>query len=114
MTTPPSARQLLAQIGAIQRMEKGTLSSYVPSGRSPSAGRYHKLQCWVAGKNVTRHVRPEELPAIKEALEGYARFQELSVQYASLIIQQTREQLDVDIKKKIQPYSRHSKRKSTA
>ena len=58
-----------------------------------------------------RHVRPEELPAIKEALEGYARFQELSGQYAQLIIQQTREQLDVDIKKKIQPYSRHSKRK---
>jgi len=28
-----------------------------------------------------------------------------------LIIQQTRHQLDVDIKKKIQPYSRHSKRK---
>src|SRR6266581_3495950 len=77
MTTPPSARQLLTQIGAIQRMEKGTLSSYVPSGRSPGAGPYHKLQCWVAGKNVTRHVRPEELPAIKEALEGYARFQEL-------------------------------------
>ena len=111
MTTPLTARQLLAQIGAIQRMEKGTLSTYVPPGRSPGAGPYHKLQCWVEGKNVTRHVRPEELPAIKEALEGYARFQELSGQYAQLIIQQTREQLDVDIKKKIQPYSRHSKRK---
>ena len=111
MTTPLTARQLLAQISAIQRMEKGTLSTYVPPGRSPGAGPYHKLQCWVEGKNVTRHVRPEELPAIKEALAGYARFQELSGQYAQLIIQQTRHQLDVDIKKKIQPYSRHSKRK---
>ena|SRR2546421_232414 len=114
MTTTPTLRQLLAQIAAIQRMERGTLSSYVPPGRSPGAGPYHKLQCWVGGKNVTRHVRPEELPAIKHALEGYARFQELSAQYAELIIQQTRQHLDLDIKKKIQPYSRHPKRKSTA
>jgi hypothetical protein len=114
MTTTPAARQLLAQIAAIQRMEKGTLSNYVPPGRSAGAGPYHKLQCWAGGKNLTRHVRPEELPAIKQALEGYAKFQELAARYADLIIQQTREHLDVDIKKKILPYSRHSKRKSTA
>ena len=112
MTTTPAARHLLGQIAAIQRMEKGTLSNYVPPGRSAGAGPYHKLQCWVGGKNVTRHVRPEELPAIKQALEGYAKFQELAARYADLIIQQTREHLDVDIKKKILPYSRHSKRKS--
>ena len=93
-------------------MEKGTLSSYLPPGRSPGAGPYHKLQCWVGGKNVTRHVRPEELPAIQQALEGYAKFQGLAARYADLIIQQTREHLDIDIKKKIQPYSRHLKRKS--
>src|SRR2546429_9939595 len=102
MTTTPTLRQLLAQIAAIQRMERGTLSSYVPPGRSPGAGPYHKLQCWVAGKNVTRHVRPEELPAIKEALEGYARFQELTVRYADLIIQQTRQHIQAAIKKKMQ------------
>src|SRR5439155_25302047 len=103
MTTTPAARQLLAQIAAIQRMERDTLSSYVPPGRSAGAGPYHKLQCWVGGKNVTRHVRPEELPAIKHALEGHARFQELTGQYAEVIIQQTRQQLYFDIKKKIQP-----------
>src|SRR5437016_4978857 len=113
MNTTPTVRQLLAQIAAIKRMQSSTLSNYVPPGRSPSPRPYHKRECSVAGKNVTTHLRPEELPAIKHALEGYARFQELTAQYAELIIQQTRQHLDLDIKKKIQPYSRHSKRKST-
>src|SRR5947208_11974159 len=106
MTTTPTVRQLLAQIAAIQRMERGTLSNYVPPGRSAGAGPYHKLQCWVGGKNVTRHVRPEELPAIKQALEGYAKFQELTARYAELIIQQNCEHLDVGNINKILHYSR--------
>jgi hypothetical protein len=109
-TTTP--QQLLAQIAAIQHMETGKLSSYVPGGRSADVGPYYKLQCWVDGKNLTRHVRPEELPALKEALEGYARFQELSHQYAQLVIAKTRVELASTVKKKIRPYSRHSKANS--
>ena len=65
-------------------------------------------------RSHTRHVRPEELPALQAALDGYERFCELSAQYAELITARTRAQMDSDIKKKIQPYSRHSRRKSSA
>ena len=75
---PIPLQQLLAQIIAIERMETGKLSSYTPPGRSPDSGPYHKLQCGVEGKNCTRHVRPEELTAVREALEGYQRFKELN------------------------------------
>ena len=109
MTTPNTLQQLLAQIVAIERMETGKLSTYTPKGRSRDAGSYYKLQCWSKGKNHTRHVRPEELQALREALEGYQRFQELTEQYALHIIERTRSELKADAKKKIQPYSRHSK-----
>lgn len=110
MTITP--QHLLAQIAAIQHMESGKLSTYVPPGRSPDAGPYYKLQSWSAGKNVTRHVRPEEVPAVQEALQGYTLFQKLTDQYAQLVIDKTRAELTRSIKKKIQPYSRHSKPKS--
>lgn len=94
-------------------MEFGKLSEYCPPGRSKDAGPYFKLQIWRNGKNVTRHVRPEELPVLRQALEGYARFCALSDQYAELVVAQTRAQLEEGVKKKIQPYSRHSKKRST-
>ena len=93
-------------------MEKGKLSPYVPKGRSADATLYHKLQLWENGRNVTRHVRPEELPLLNEALEGYALFQKLTAEYSQCIIQQTRAEAAASIKKKIQPYSRHCLPKS--
>src|SRR5712691_12937324 len=102
-------QQLLAQIAAIQHMETGKLSAYVPPSRAPDSGPYYKLQCWVHGKNLTRHVRPEELPTLKQALEGYALFQKLTQRYSQLVIDKTRAELETNIKKKIQPYSRHSR-----
>lgn len=109
MTTPNTLQQLLSQIVAIERMETGKLSTYTPPGRAPASGPYYKLQSWSGGKNHTRHVRPEEVQAVREALEGYQRFQELTGQYAQYIIERTRAELKTDAKKKIQPYSRHSK-----
>ena len=89
----PSPHDLLAQIAHIQLMERGKLSSYRLSDRPADAGPYYKLQWWEGGKNHTRHIRPEQVPVLKEALAGYARFQELSEQYARLLIEQTRQQL---------------------
>jgi len=110
--TNNTPQQLLAQIAAIQHMEKGKLSTYVPSGRSADVTAYYKLQIWENGRNLTRHVRPEELPFLKEALEGYARFQKLTEEYSGLIIQRTRAEATATVKKKIQPYSRHCPPKS--
>jgi len=112
-TTPLTPAQVLAQIAQIPSMERGKLCAYRHPGRSPEAGPYFKLQIWQKGQNRTRHVRPEELPALREALEGYARFRALSDQYAQLIVAQTRARLEEGIKKKIRPYSRHGKKKSS-
>jgi hypothetical protein len=104
--------QILAQIAHIDTMEFGKLSEYRRADRAESAGPYYKLQTWHQGQNHTRHVRPEELPSLRQALDGYARFCALTDQYAQLVVAQSRARLEQDVKKKIQPYSRHSRKKS--
>ncbi len=89
---PTDKHDLLRQIAAIPVMERGKLSTYSPNA-GPAAGHYHKLQCWEHGANCTRHVCAEEVPAVQAALAGYAQFQQLSAQYAELVIAETRQQL---------------------
>jgi len=89
----PTKSEILAQMAQIQFMERGTLSTYTFKDRPAQAGPYYKLQHWDHGKNVTRYIRPEQVPLLEEALAGHARFQELSTQYAQLVIEQTRQQL---------------------
>ena len=108
-----SPAEILAQMANIQSMERGKLSSYRRPGRSKDADTYYRLQTWLNGKNHSRHVRPEELPTIKAALDGYARYCKLSEEYVQLIVDRTRAERDQDIKKKIQRCSRHSRRKSS-
>ena len=95
---------ILDQIARIQVMERGKLCPYQHKDRPADAGPYYKLQCWEQGRNRTRHVRPEQLPLLQEALDGYARFQQLTEQYAQMLIEKTREQLaGVGVKKKPGP-----------
>lgn len=112
MSIPSSPPQILVQIAQIQSMEFGKLSEYQRPERSKDSGSYFKLQIWQDGKNHTRHVRPEEVPALREAIEGYARFCALTEEYARSVVDQTRARLEEGVKKKIQPYSRHSRKKS--
>lgn len=114
MNKPLTAAQILVQMAQIQSMEFGKLSEYQRPERSQDSGRYFRLQFWQDGKNHSRHVRPEELPALREALAGHARFCALSERYAQLIVAQTRVRLEEGVKKKIQPYSRHCRKKSSA
>ena len=114
MSKPKPSAQILAQIAQIQSMEFGKLSEYHPPGRSKDSGPYFKLQIWQDGKNHTRHVRPEEVPALREAIAGYARFCSLTDEYARSVVTQTRAHLEESVKKKIQPYSRHFRKKSNA
>jgi len=83
-------QQLLQRIAAIPAMERGKLSAYSFSERSGVAGPYHKLQHWQDGKNHTRYVPAEDLPALQAALAGYAQYQQLTEQYAQLVIAETR------------------------
>lgn len=113
MNTTPSPAQVLAEIARIQTMEFGKLSEYQRSGRAKDSTTYFRLQIWQDGRNITRHVRPEELPALREAIDGYARFCALTQQYAQLVVHNTRARLEEGVKKKIQPYSRHCRKKSS-
>jgi hypothetical protein len=83
-------QQLLQRIAAIPAMERGKLSAYSFLDRSGVAGPYHKLQHWQDGKNHTRYVPAEDLPALQAALAGYAQYQQLTEQYAQLVIAETR------------------------
>ncbi len=66
--TTTDKQQILQQIAAIPTMERGKLSAYSFQERSGHKGPYHKLQSWQDGKNHTRYVRVEELPALQAAL----------------------------------------------
>ena len=92
-------QQILHQIAAIPAMERGKLSAYSFKDRSGVAGPYHKLQQWQEGKNHTRYVTDEELPAVEAALAGYAQYQRLTEEYANLVIAQTRQAI-TGLKKK--------------
>jgi len=90
---PPNKSSLLQQIAAIATMEPGTLSPYTFKERSGACGPYYKLQHWQDGKNHTRYVSAEELPAVQAAVAGYARFRQLTGQYADLIVEETRQNI---------------------
>jgi len=99
---------LLEQIAAISAMERGKLSPH-------SSGRHQKLQCWQEGKNHTRHVATDELPAVESALAGYTQYRQLTEQYADLVIQETRQNIAVAKKKNRSrpPFSSPRKKKSS-
>jgi hypothetical protein len=112
----PTKSQIMAQIAQIQLMERGKLSSYAFAERSGKSGPYYKLQCWDNGKNCTRYIPAEQLPLLQQALAGQAQFQELTEQYAQLVIAETREQLAACSKKKtpLHNFSSPKRRKSAS
>ena len=88
----PGKTRLLEQMAAIPAMERGKLSPH-------SSGRHQKLQCWQEGRNHTRHVPADELPALQSALAGYAQYRQLTEEYADLVIQETRQNIAAAKKK---------------
>lgn len=93
-------QHLLQQMAAIPTMERGKLSSYSFKDRPGANGPYHKLQQWHQGKNQTRYVSTQERPQVQAALAGYQQYQQLTAQYADLVIEQTRKGI-ADFKKKL-------------
>jgi hypothetical protein len=90
---PPDKTRILQQIAAIAAMERGKLSDYSFKERPGASGPYHKLQYWRDGKNHTRYVSQEDLPAVEAALAGHAQYRQLTEQYADLVIEETRQNL---------------------
>ena len=108
MNTPLTPHALLEQILQIQSMEHGSLSIV---GQGPS-GPYYNLNSWENGKNCCRYLPPDKVPEVQQAIEGYHQYQQLTEQYAQQIIEQTRAQLKIGIKKKSRPNPENSRRKS--
>lgn len=92
----------------IQQMEHGSLSVV---GHGPH-GPYHNLNSWENGKNCCRYVPQDKVPAVQQAIAGYRKYQQLTDDYARQVIEKTRAELDIGIKKKSQP-KRKSPRKSS-
>lgn len=111
----PDKQLLLQQISSISAMERGKLSAYEFKERPGVSGPYFKLQQWEKGKNHTRHVPAEELSAVQTALEGYAKYEHLTKQYADLVIDETRQRIAGAKKKPRRPSSSSPrKRKSSS
>lgn len=98
-------QEILQEMNSITRMERGKLSVQHPRAGSP----FHKLQSWCHGKNQTRYVPTEEVPALQEALAGHERFQRLAQEFVDLTVAATRHQREADRKKN----SRRSKANGT-
>ena len=80
-------QEIRQEINAITRMERGKLCV---QSRGPASPPFHKLQCWHKGQNQTRYVPAQEVAAVREALAGHERFQQLAEEFADLTIAQTR------------------------
>jgi hypothetical protein len=108
-----SRQQFLEQIAAIPAMERGKLSTYAFKDRPGLSGPYHKLQHWQDGKNHTRYVPGDQVPAVEAALAGYAQYEQLTQQYADLVIAETRQKLAASKKKTSHPRSASPKRRKS-
>ena len=106
-------QQFLEQIAAIPAMERGKLSTYSFKDRAGLSGPYHKLQDWRDGKNQTRYIPADQVPAVQAALAGYAQYEQLTQEYADLVIAETRQNLAGSKKKTSRPRSALPKRRKS-
>ena len=84
-------KRILEQMEQIDRMELGTLrEEYRMGGNGEKRGPYFKHQVWKNGRNQSCRVRKEEAALMKEATEGYARFQELAGKFVDVTVAMTR------------------------
>ena len=110
MNTPLTPQALIEQILQIQRMEHGSLSIM----RQGPNGPYYNLNSWENGKNCCRYLPQDKVREVQQAIAGYHQYQQLTQQYAQQIIEQTRAQLKIGVKKKPQPHPRNFRPKSAS
>lgn len=99
MNASNSPQAILQQIAQIQTMERGKLSVI----RQGPSGPFYKIQAREKGKNLTRYVPRDQVPATEQAIAGYQKFQTLTEQYAQLKIEETRAAIAAGSKKKNPP-----------
>jgi hypothetical protein len=110
VNSPLSPQKLLEQILQIQRMEHGSLSVI----RQGPNGPYYNLNSWENGTNQCRYIPQAKVPEVRQAIEGYQSFQQLTAQYAQGVVEQTRAQLGIGIKKKSRRSNQTSRPESSS
>jgi hypothetical protein len=107
--------QILEEIGRIDSMIRGHLSQQTFQRKRASGtaayGPYHILQRHEKGANNCQRISDQELEFITQAVQGHARFQELTRRYAELTEQLTWDQQSAQVKKKFQRFWRPTSRK---
>lgn len=93
---PITPQSLIEQILQIQHMEHGSISVV----RTGPNGPFYNLNSWENGKNCCRYLPQDKVPKVQQAIAGYQKYQELTEQYAQQIIDKTRAELSITIKKK--------------
>lgn len=96
MNAKPLPQSLLQQAAQIPHLERGKLSIM----REGPEGPYYNHQCRQDGKNISRYVPREQIPAVQEAIEGYQTFNGLIEQYVDQIVEKTRSDIAANSKKK--------------
>ena len=76
-------------------MERGTLTEDYRvradgQGGKVKSGPYFKHQIWEGGGNKSRRVPSEEAPQLRQDIENYKRFSELSDSYVKIAIEHSR------------------------
>lgn len=99
MSIKATPESILQDIAKIQHMDRGSVSVI----RQGPEGPYHNHQCYENGRNVSRYVPGEQVADLKEAIEGYRRFQQLVEQYVQLMVEKTRAERQAGLKKKTPP-----------
>lgn len=118
MTTPTIQQErsrILEEMAHIDRMIRGHVSQQTYQKKRGdqivTQGPYFLLQRRENGKNNCQRVGTEELDAIVNGVEAYARFQELAQRYARLTEEMTWKEQSAGVKKKFQRFWRPSSRK---
>lgn len=84
---------ILHQMAAINTMELGSLKAeYRPSSSGQKTGPYFKHQVWNQGANLSQRVSSEDAPHLQQAIENRQKFEQLSADFITLTVEQTRKQ----------------------
>jgi hypothetical protein len=93
MKATQKEQKLLAKMAEIREMERGKVCQM--------KGRDHfNHQTWQAGRNKVRYVRPDDVPELQRAIDGYERFMNLAGEYADEIIRRSRREREKNAQKR--------------
>lgn len=98
-------KALLEQMSEIDTMHRGRLSEEYrerqQNGETIRLGPYYKYQEWKDGRNKSRRIKPEEVEALREGIEGMDKFKALAADYidTTVALTEQRDEEETDSKK---------------